>query len=381
MKLILEWTHSLTYNWFKNKHMFKFFICLLLLSLSTSILGQSKTENVFLITLDGLRWEELFGGAVDSMMLSEDLTKETEEVLLNFGSSNPIEGREKLMPFFWSTIAKEGQLYGNRWVGNKVNCTNRFWFSYPGYNEILTGYSDPTIDSNDKIYNPNITVLEWLNKMTEYQGRVAAFGSWDVFPYIINDRRSGIPVNAGFRKAQDEYLTYKEQVLNELQDEIPRGWSTVRWDAFTHHYMMEYVKKHRPKVVYISYGETDDFAHDGRYDHYLNSAHQTDQWIADIWSFIESDPYYSGKTSLLITTDHGRGNNPMSEWKSHGTIYKGSNAIWIAALGPDIAARGMVETNEQLLQSQVAATLAAILGLDYKPSTFEAGTSIKSIVD
>jgi bisphosphoglycerate-independent phosphoglycerate mutase (AlkP superfamily) len=145
--------------------------------------------------------------------------------------------------------------------------------------------------------------------------------------------------------------------------------------------MMEYVKKHRPKVVYISYGETDDFAHDGRYDHYLNSAHQTDQWIADIWSFIESDPYYSGKTSLLITTDHGRGNNPMSEWKSHGTIYKGSNAIWIAALGPDIAARGMVETNEQLLQSQVAATLAAILGLDYKPSTFEAGTSIKSIVD
>ena len=359
--------------------MIRFLMGFLLLTLSATIHAQSKTENIFLITLDGLRWEELFGGAVDSMMLSEELTKDRDEVMRDFSAVDPIIAREKLMPFFWSTIAEEGQLYGNRWVGNKVNCTNRFWFSYPGYNEILTGYSDPTIDSNDKVYNPNVTVLEWLNNMPEYQGSVAAFGSWDVIPYIINDKRSGIPVNAGFRKANDEYLTYKEQLLNDLQDEIPKGWSSVRWDAFTHNYMMEYVKKFYPKVVYISYGETDDFAHDGRYDHYLNSAHQTDQWISEVWDFIESNSYYSGKTSLLITTDHGRGNSPMSEWKSHGTIYKGSNAIWIAALGPNIAPLGVAENNEQLLQSQIAATLASILGLDYNPKDREVGSPIKSI--
>jgi len=343
--------------------------------------GQNKTENVFLITLDGLRWEELFGGAVDSMMLSEELTKDTEDVMSKFSDPDQIEARKKLMPFFWSTINEEGQLYGNRWLGNKVNCSNRFWFSYPGYCEILTGYSDPTIDSNDKIYNPNVTILEWLNNMPAYKGRVAAFGSWDVFPYIVNDKRSGIPVNAGFRKATDDYLSIKEQILNELQDEIPSAWSSVRWDAFTHNYMMEHVKKHYPKVVFISYGETDDFAHDGRYDHYLKSAHQTDKWIGEIWNYIESDPYYAGKTSIVITTDHGRGNSPMSEWKSHGTIYKGSNAIWIAALGPNIKPLGMVKKKEQLLQSQIAATVAALLGIEYNPVTKEAGKSIRSVVE
>lgn len=337
-----------------------------------------KVDNVILITLDGLRWQELFGGAVDSMMANPELTKDKENVLAKFSAPTPKKAREKLMPWFWSKIAKEGQLYGNRWEGNKMNCTNRFWFSYPGYNEILTGFSDPHIDSNEKKYNQNKTVLEWFNDMPEFSGKVAAFGSWDVFPYIINDERSNIPVNAGFRKATDKYLSYTEQLLNDLQDQIPSPWSTVRLDAFTHNYMIEHLKKHHPRLVYISYGETDDFAHDGRYDHYLRSAHQTDKWIQALWEFLQSDPFYQGKTSLVITTDHGRGHSPMTEWKSHGTIYKGSNEIWAAMLGPNIAAKGEIKTDTQLFQNQIAKTVAKLLGYDYSNERGEVGEVIET---
>ena len=324
-----------------------------------------QTENLFIITLDGLRWEELFGGAVDSMMNEPEFVKDTAALQQLFAASTPVERRKKLMPFFWETIAVEGQLYGNRWEGNKVNCSNIFWFSYPGYNEILTGYSDPRIKSNDKIPNPNKTVLEWINQQPGFEDRVAAFGSWDVFPYIINEERSGIPVNAGFRLAADESLSTREQLLNELQPTVPSPWSTVRLDAFTHGYAVEYLKKYHPRLLYISYGETDDFAHDGRYDHYLKSAHQTDQWISDLWDFAQNDPVYKNKTTFLITTDHGRGNSPKKEWKSHGKIYRGSNAIWMAVLGPDTPALGEVKTEMQLWQNQVAKTGAALLGLDY----------------
>src|SRR5690554_7448622 len=125
----------------------------------------------------------------------EALTKE-------FWDTDPQKRREVLMPFFWHTIAEKGQLYGNRWQGNKVDCSNDMWFSYPGYNEILTGFADDErINSNAKTNNPNVTVLEYLNKQPAYKGKVAAFGSWDVFPFIINAERSGIPVNAGFAKA------------------------------------------------------------------------------------------------------------------------------------------------------------------------------------
>ena len=358
----------------------KKFLLLFFLLISIRLSGQQIVENVILVTLDGLRWQEVFGGAVDSMIMNKDLTKDQEFILSKFQADSRAKAREKLLPWFWSTVASEGQLYGNRWSANKMTCTNRFWFSYPGYNEILTGYSDPEIDSNQKNYNQNKTVLEWLHEKPEFVGKVAAFASWDVFPYIINDIRSGIHVNAGFSKAKANYLTYTEQLLNDLQDQIPSPWATVRLDAFTHNFMMEYLKKYHPRVVYISYGETDDFAHDGRYDHYLKSAHQTDKWLGELWDFLQSDLFYSNKTTLIITTDHGRGTSPMTEWKGHGTSVIGSNEIWAAAIGPNVPALGEVKKDELLLQSQIAKTVAKMLGYEYEGGKYEAGKIISSMI-
>ena len=255
------------------------------------------TENVFLITLDGFRWQELFSGADPLLIGHEDYVNNPEGLKEKFWADNELERRQILMPFFWNTIARNGQLYGNRTLGCSVNLTNNEWFSYPGYSEILVGYADENITSNDKIPNKNITVLEYLNKMPAFENRVAAFGSWDVFPYIINESRSGVPVNAGFESASGEDLSERERFLNELQEQIPSPWGTVRLDAFTHHYMMEYVKKHHPRMVYIAYGETDDFAHDGDYDAYLNSARQTDAFIEDLWQYLQQDAAYKGKNN------------------------------------------------------------------------------------
>lgn len=352
---------------------------ILILILTNSNTAQ-QVDKVFLITLDGLRWQEVFGGAVDSLIDNEHFTKEKEQIVSLFQAKTKEERRKKLMPWFWSTLVNEGQLYGNKWENNKMVCTNRFWFSYPGYNEILTGISDPTIDSNEKKYNQNITVLEWLNQQEEFRGRVAAFASWDVFPYIINDQRSGIPVNAGYAPAKDKYLSIKEQVLNELLEQVPKRWGSVRFDAFTHQYMMEHVRKHKPKVVYMSYGETDDFAHDGRYDHYLLSAHQTDKWIQEIWDYINTEPFYKGTTSILISTDHGRGTSPAKEWTSHGTTVIGANEIWAAAIGPNVAPRGVMKDGKLLFQSQLAKTLAKLLGYDYPFGDEDTSDVIETII-
>lgn len=340
-------------------------LLLLACLLSVPVLAQ-KTENVVLITLDGLRWQELFAGA-DSLLVDDSgYVGNPEALTKEFWHADPLKRREMLMPFFWSTLAKEGQLYGNRKYGNQVDCSNSMWFSYPGYNEILTGFADDQqINSNSKINNPNVTVLEYLNQQPAYRGKVAAFASWDVFPFIINAERSGIPVNAGFAKANQE-LTEREKLLNQLQDEIRGPWGSVRFDAFTHHYAMEELKKNKPKVLFISYGETDDYAHGGRYDQYLFSARQTDAYIAEVWNYLQSDPQYKDKTTLIITTDHGRGTNPKSTWKGHGSNIPDAGEIWIAVIGPDSSALGEVRRPGQLYQNQVARTLARALGVDYQ---------------
>ncbi|MCX8211011.1 MAG: phosphoglyceromutase [Lewinella sp.] len=355
---------------------------LLLTLLCTSVRAQkedTKTENVIIITMDGLRWQELFGGAVDSMVMNPDLTSDADRIKASYIADDQEERRASLMPFFWETIATQGQVFGNRWLGSQVNCTNRYWFSYPGYNEILTGYTDGAINSNAKNWNPNKTVLEWLHEKPEFQGRVAAFGSWDVFDWIVNEQRSGIPVNSGYNKAEGDQLTDKEHYLNKLQDQTALLWGSVRQDFLTHNYMMEYLKREHPKVVYISYGETDDFAHDGAYHRYLDAAHATDGMWRELWTFLQNDPVYAGKTSLIITTDHGRGESPMTEWKSHGTRIKGADAIWMAVLGPDTPAKGVI-TQGQLYQTQIAKTAAALLGYDYVNEKEEVGAVVPGVI-
>ena len=333
------------------------------ISLLASYLPAQTEANLVLITIDGLRWQELFTGA-DSMLITNPIcVKDTALMKEKYWAPTSEDRRRQLMPFFWNDIVAKGQIFGNRLLGNKVNCSNIFWFSYPGYGEILVGKSNAAvIHSNDKIDNPDTTFLERMHHLPSYRGQVAAFGSWDVFPYIINKDRSGIPVNAGFDKSTDSKPSEMETALNVLQDQIPSPWSSVRLDAFTHHYALEYIKKYHPKIVYVAYGETDDFAHDGRYDHYLDAAHRTDQFIENLWQMLQSLPTYKDNTHFIITTDHGRGTWENGSWKSHGKTYTGSNAIWLAGWGPKIISSGEIKVPAQWWQNQIAATCLELLG-------------------
>lgn len=327
-----------------------------------------KTEHVFLISLDGLRWQELYTGSDEKLISHEDYVSNSDALVQSFWDDDPDVRKKLLMPFFWDIIEAEGQLYGNRAFGNNVDVSNGLNFSYPGYSELLVGYVDEEINSNSKIPNPNRTVLEFVNNQPGFENKVAAFSSWDVFPYIINSERSGIPVNAGFDPVEGDDLTDREIFLNELLGQIPSPWSTVRHDAFTHHLAVEHIKKHEPRLLYIAYGETDDFAHDGNYQAYLYSARQTDAFIRELWDMVQSHPAYKDKTTFVITTDHGRGTEPIDDWRRHGTNIEGSEEIWFAVLGPDTPAAGIMKESMQLYQNQIAKTVARFLGLNYQNS-------------
>lgn len=326
----------------------------------------AEDTKVILITLDGFRWQELFTGADSLLIGNKDYVHNADMLKKAFWRETPEERREALLPFFWGQVEKMGQIHGNRKLGSKVNLTNSMWFSYPGYNEILTGTADDErITSNDKIPNPNTTILERFNNSPKGKGKVAAFGSWDVFPFIINEERSGVPVNAGF-EAASENLNEREKFLNQLQEQIPSPWGSVRLDAFTHHYALEHMKKEHPKLVYISYGETDDFAHDGDYQAYLKSAHNTDSLIKGIWEFTQQDDFYKGQTVFIITTDHGRGTQPLDTWKSHGSDIKGAGTVWMVAFGKNVKPLGEVNQQEQLYSNQFAPTILKLLGMPIK---------------
>lgn len=355
-----------------------FFKILLTFLLSSQIVfAQNKTENVFIIMTDGFRWQEVYGGADSTLIFSKEFTPDSARTVGKFWAKTATERREKLLPFFWNTIAQQGQLYGNRWAGNKVNVLNPYWFSYPGYNEVLTGYADDKINSNSKIQNENTTVLEFLNNQPKLKGKVAAFGTWDVFPYIINENRSGVPVNAGVETVKGN-LSEKEALLNEIQSQYP-SLASDRFDFVTYQLAKEYVKKNTPNVLFLSFDETDEFAHEAKYREYLFATNNFDKNVADLWSFCQNHPKYKDKTTFLLVTDHGRGDKIKKQWTSHGQRVSDCYQIWMAAIGPDTPALGEMKTEGQLFQNQIAKTAAKFLGYDFQNGK-DIGKEVKSMM-
>ena len=341
----------------------KFFPLLsIIILLHVSIYAQNKTENLVIITLDGMRWQEVFGGVDETLLKNKKYTRDSADVSNKFWADNEEERRKKLFPFFWKTIVKQGQLYGNRNAGSEVNNANPYKFSYPGYNEIFTGYPDTAVNSNDKILNKNINVLEFINQQKNYRGKVAAFTTWDVFPYILNKWRSGIYVNADIDTLKFDNKNL--QLINDIQflTTKPIG---VRPDVLTYIAAREYMKAYQPKVLYIGFDETDDLAHAGMYDLYLQSARAQDGMIEDLWKYIQSSPAYKNNTTLIITCDHGRGDKIKDNWQHHGQEIEDAGQIWIAAIGPDTKPLGEVKTVSPLFQMQLAATFAKLLGFNF----------------
>ena len=100
------------------------------------------------------------------------------------------------------------------------------------------------------------------------------------------------------------------------------------------------------------------------------SAHAEDGMIADLWNYIQSTPQYKNKTTLIITSDHGRGDNPKENWKDHGEKIKDAGHIWIAAIGPDTQPGGEMKNKNVLYQEQLADNLCISAGFYFycKPS-------------
>jgi hypothetical protein len=312
--------------------------------------GSREAHNVILVVADGLRWQDVFRGADSLLVFGHPKVVGNDAVTVRRRYWRPTAGerRQALMPFLWSTVAREGQIFGNRDVGSNARITNGMKFSYPGYNEMLVGYPDPRIDRNEYGPNPNVTVFEWLNRRGGFRGRVGAVGTWSVFRDIFNERRS------------DVYVRDSES------------------DALSHAIAMQYLKQRGPRALFVGYGQTDDFAHKGRYDLTLDAAHAVDRYLSELWSAAQSMPQYRGRTTLIVVPDHGRGRTP-ADWPNHGSDVAGAEEIWFAVIGPGIPALGERRSVGEVTLSQTAATVAAAVGLDYRREVARAAPSLTAL--
>jgi hypothetical protein len=336
-------------------------LALLALRPLASGLGQSAPQNVIIITIDGLRWQEFFGGAQRDYF-KRDKNGSGGEPEVRFWRESVDARRQALMPFMWSEIVTRGQIFGDPDADSLAHVTNGLWFSYPGYNEMFAGVADARIDSNDKKPNPNVTVLEWLNRRPGFERSVAAFGSWDVLPFILNKDRSGLVIGSGWNPVPTG--PGNVSTISTLAADLPRYWDYGPFDAPMAYAAQYWAQFMHPRVLYLMLGEGDEWAHEGRYDLYLDATRRADSFIERIWDTARLASGGTSNTTLIVTTDHGRGAT-TKDWTDHGKNVPAAERTWIAVLGPGVPALG-VRRGITVTTSQIAATIAAVVGEDFR---------------
>jgi arylsulfatase A-like enzyme len=150
-----------------------------------------------------------------------------------------------------------------------------------------------------------------------------------------------------------------------LRRDVMGLWAEGSNDVLTVRLAQAYINAHQPRVMWLGLVNSDDWAHEDRYDRYLDYLHLTDRLLGELWSTLQSLEQYRDKTTLIITTDHGRGLQG-SDWAEHEITIPGSDDIWIAVIGPDTPDVGEVTESGTVYQGQVAATLLKFLGIDYR---------------
>lgn len=321
-------------------------LLLLLLLFLLAVYGrdsQKEQPRVMVIAIDGLRWQEVFEGA----------------------------RHDSLMPFLWKMGKDKGCMLGNRNKGSRMEVANGIWKSYAGYSEMLCGVTDDAhIFDNRKQPNPNPSILEIAQMSGAYKGSVSAVASWDVIPYILNVKRSGIDVD------------WKSSHRVSKQ---------VRCDSVTLIHALRKLKEEHPKLLFVEFCETDYYGHHGKWKEYLNAVHQNDSFIRELWAYCQSGEFYRGNTTVIITCDHGRGESlgnqsnhgkvdGLASWHEHGRKIAGSNQTWLVAFGKNIQHLGEVEGGRTIYTKQVASTVASLLHIPFNSERSDMGKPIYNIL-
>ena len=281
--------------------------------------------TIVLVTLDGVRAQEIFG-------------------------------RPDLVPNLRRLMARGVALGG---PGAPMVASGPRYVSLPGYREILTGRRCTTCRDNRCPAIQEPTLLDELRVLGHLdQDDVVTLASWEVITRAASAAPSAITISAGRHGGPTRALcavdaaTRRDLDAGAHADAWP-GHGDYRPDAYTAALALDYIAAARPRVLWVALGDTDEYAHRGDYDAYLRALAAADAFVGRLVQAVGLDD-----TILLVTADHGR----AADFRDHGDAPE-SRAVWLIAAGGPIPRRGAVHTDTAHRLSDIAPTVRALLHL------------------
>jgi hypothetical protein len=126
-----------------------------------------------------------------------------------------------------------------------------------------------------------------------------------------------------------------------------------------------------PSFLLLYLADVDHAGHSGVWSGYTRAIAVADSLVGALWTTLQADSSYAGKTTMIVTNDHGRHDYNFS---GHGDSCSGCRTIQLLAIGPDIKT-GFVSTVPRAIPD-ITPTIGALLGFSTGQATGSAMTEI-----
>lgn len=328
--------------------------------------ADDRSESaVVLVVLDGVRWQEVFGGA------DRALSRQHGVKLGTWASARV------LMPNLQHMIDTEGMAIGAPGHGEEITTGGSQRISLPSYREIFTGRSDPLCQSNDCAQPLGRTVADDVYD-TGGPGDVAVVSSWSNIARAASADSSRFVLTTGRKVVGLGDVLRSDPVTASLLDAGARasafpGEGEYRPDSITARIALRYLSTARPRFLFVGLGDCDEYGHRNDYRGYLTALHAADAFFGELESTLEAMGARGRHTTVLVTADHGR----ARDFRDHGVGHPESGRVWLVASGADVRGRGLVAASRRHTLSDIAPTVRALLGI----ASTDGGEPIAEVVN
>lgn len=312
-------------------------LILALLSLLTTLPQVSTAKpaasitHVILITLDGVKREDMFG-------------------------------KQDLMPVFWKEYAPNAEIYGEPGSSKSMTVGAKIPYSLPSYQSMMSGKTTPCMDNECGRLKTETFPEALIKKAGLKRSEVASISSWEVMDDAFESKLGTAFSNHGTRPMHDPDKFTTDEIMTELNKKQTEGYpgDDTRWDKYTLTQAVHYYKTYQPKFLWISFGDADDYAHDNNLTGYEKTLAFYDLALTRIINMTKEAGLFD-QTMFIITTDHGRGAD--KDWVEHEPSMPTAWKSWAIVLNGKLEGGKRDKNKERFSTLSIRPTVEKVFGL------------------
>ena len=215
-------------------------------------------------------------------------------------------------------------------------------------------------ESSNRAYGPGLGASVILPK--RLLTAALASGAGTSYAHLLRDNYETPFYTPELSGSEFELQQLDEILKLSVSDFVAHARSLASPDELSVYIARQLMRQFAPSLLWITLHDI-DIAHSGAFSLYIEGIQRSDRLCAEIWSAIQSNPEYAGRTTMFVLPDFGRDSDTDAGgngFQHHRTGDALSRTTWMLALGPGVRANVVIDRAVESID--LVPTLGSLLG-------------------